>query len=381
MSAFLQQIFELITTNPATWPTTWSWLFQLPVRSRLLSSQLHSGMAAHRRLVAGLSLLLVLRLVLFFTAALSWQGVLFCSLSSAAHRPPNKLPQPGCDHLAVGFPQALPLFRCRGWSNGLACPDFIRDRHGLVEPVRSSFRVQRYLVRHLRGGICRPAAPPWDHCPGHGPASRVGSGSGHVGAALRRAFISPAVPTASGDFAGAVRLTQMAAFALLFTLPQRFTLLESASRQPGSPVSATTRSNQIGLPDCLSFLTLASHPDESSTLPEITRLMAVVMDARVCFLAALSDQPNLLNIKAGYLLPAREKIGEAALSGPLVEAVTGPVHEAALCVFRASTVRSNSAGFEVVLPRSEIGALLASPFRWEINSSPHALVPPHAFVP
>jgi nitrogen-specific signal transduction histidine kinase len=378
MSAFLQQIFELITTNPGNLAYHLVLAFSIVGALQASLGQLQSRLASHRRLVAGLGILLVLRLSLFLMAALSWQGVMF----APHHLPPldrlvNLLSLIAVIWLWI-FPKPTRLGDAATGLLGLLALTLFGiamvwwNQYGPALNYNGAWLDiygEIFAVLLLAAGIfglviLRPVG--W------------GIGLGMLGLLSAGHIAHLLAPLPPGDFPGAVRLTQMAAFPLLFTLPQRFsTLLDTTLRTSYAPDKSGAGAeppSQIGLNDCLSFLTLAAHPEASNTLPEITRVAAGVMDAKVCLLAALSDQPDLLNLKAGYIQPTWEKLDEAAISGQMIETIVSSIKRGRSVRLPASAAAHGATAFEGILPASMVGSLLAAPFKWEEHASPHALI-------
>ena len=81
MSAFLQQVFSLLTTNTGSLAYNLVLAFSIVAALLVAVSQMRSHPALQfalpfRRMLIGLSLLLLLRMVLFLSAGLAWTGLI-----------------------------------------------------------------------------------------------------------------------------------------------------------------------------------------------------------------------------------------------------------------------------------------------------------------
>jgi signal transduction histidine kinase len=376
MSAFLQQIFELITTNPGNLAYHLVLAFSVAGALQASFSQLNSRHASHYRLVAGLVLLLVLRLVLFLAAALAWQGFLI----SPQHLPPlDRLVNLLSLVLIIwlwAFPEPLTLADAAAvllsllvltlfgialvWWNQFGQP---LDYNGTwLDIYGETFAILLLALGLAVLLVRRPNS--W------------GIGLGMFSLLLLGHFSHWLNPLPAGDFAGAVRLTQMAAFTLLFTLPQRFT----------APITAASISTALSTPIlpeperrphlqyCLSFLDRAVSQDRTERLVEAARLVSYLTNANACLLVALSDQPDLLNLRTGFILFRQEEIDEAALTGPLVKTIGSAIKRGRSFRLSQAATASGSSTFESILQPNQIGPLLAVPFQPDGPSFPLALL-------
>ena len=110
-----------------------------------------------------------------------------------------------------------------------------------------------------------------------------------------------------GNFPGAVRLTYMAAFPILMTLPQRFPapVTGPTTIKQHAPVDERRRYST----DPKTFHALLALAGESSAdklSQAITRAIAQTMLADLCFLIYLTDNKNQMQIASGYDLIREE---------------------------------------------------------------------------
>ncbi|MCI0519236.1 MAG: ATP-binding protein [Chloroflexi bacterium] len=279
-----------------------------------LQAALSQWRAAHfpqaRRMALGLGLILALRVGLFVLAGVAWQGL----LNERLVMPPVER---AVDLAAVviliwlwAFPEPLRLADAAAWLLGLlvctiaalnqvwwsgqggasgyngSWADFIN------EVAASALLVIGLALLALR----RPNG--W----GFGAAMLALLLAGHAAYLL--------LPTPAGDFAGLVRLAQVAAYPLLLSLPQRFPVSTAEGARPA--IHAQPERRRLGADPALlgDILAMSAADDPPKARLAVARSLAGSLLADICLLAVPANDKGDLDIAAGYDL-----IRQSALDG------------------------------------------------------------------
>lgn len=142
---------------------------------------------------------------------------------------------------------------------------------------------------------------------------------GHVGQLL--------LPAVKGDYAGLVRLTQVAAFPILLALPQRIQMWGAASGltvRRGS-LSSPPTGNAALVQDALN---LALQTDPAQIGPAAVRLIAQSMLADVCVLITSPDTNSQMSVLYGYDLIREKHIEGINLDGREATAIASALRHA-----------------------------------------------------
>lgn len=173
-------------------------------------------------------------------------------------------------------------------------------------------------------------------------------------------------PDFGNHFAGAVRLTQLMAYPLLLTLPQRFPLYGSLPEaSEGFELTVERRSYSTEPEAFRAFLTLASEQSPAQICPALTRTISHVMLADLSLLVSKANEEGEIFVECGYDL-----IREKAFGGTTIAQETLPVLSAALEKGRplrlpASSTSPDLTGLAEILGLEEAGHLLAAPITLE----------------
>jgi hypothetical protein len=304
MSSQIQQILNILVDYPGnlvyhlilTFSITGAWYLAL-------SQGLHSRRA--RRLALGLSLLLAIRIVLFLGAAAAWPGLLDGYLLPPLDRALTLLslviivwlwafsePQPSADAATIllgVLSLTLLAMALVFWSEQrIFGTKFNGSR--LIPAARA-------IALLLAGSwlvLIRPMS--W----GFGLGMLVVLLAGH---ALYLALTLRG-PTLPGDYAGPVRLFELAGFALLLALPLRVPLPEPEPAP--APGTVERRRYAADLQLVRSLLALVGE-DSGPVCESLTRAVASVMVADVCLLATYGGEAGQVSIDAAMTLSGRSR--------------------------------------------------------------------------
>ena len=314
MNIFLTEIISLLTQPPGNLVyhlvLTFSVAGALQVAlSHWRSSQFPQG----RRMVIGLSLLLVIRVAMFALAGIAWQGL----INEHILLPPVDRAATLISLLVIlwmwCFPEPVRFADAATWLVGLlgltgmvlsvvwwtgqgTALDYNGSWADFIGEVAT-------IVLAFVGGLILLARKP----------NGWGLGLGMVCTALVGHSAYLLLPTPSGDFSGIVRLAQVAYYPFLLALPQRFPL---PSQQAPSPVAPPERRRSAVDPKLLEgILSLGGASDPEQVCQTITSTISTAMLADICLLLTPPDERGELMIQCGYDLIREESLPGTILPG------------------------------------------------------------------
>lgn len=314
METFLQQLFEILKSPAGS--LTYHLVLAFAVAGAFQSSVNHwrqTGFPQGRRMVVGLSLLLVLQLLQFIASAISWQGV----LASEVLLPPLEravvlmsivvtiwlwsFPEPSrladAATLLLGMLViAFFAFSLIWWSGQPGAQFYNQSWLDLAaNGLASTFLVGGLMILLLR----RPNG--W------------WIGLGMLALLLAGHGIRVLAIETGSSFSGLIRLVQMAAFPLLLALPQRFPAPPETLRVEVPVVQPSRRSSD---PQFVLSLMLAVTENSSQTVGfQIARSIAEMMVADLCLLVTPPDGYGQMTVSCGYNLIQEKMVDGFSLDG------------------------------------------------------------------
>jgi signal transduction histidine kinase len=359
MSLFFQQIFELITTNPGN--LAYHLVLAFSITGALQAAIVQwPGSILARRLVTGLGLMLGLRLVLFLAAALSWQNNL---LSSAILPPldrmvtflsliiiiwlwvfpiPHRIP----DATAVILSLLVITLSVTGLIWWLEQGQGIPYNGSWLDIVGESFAVLLLVAGLFLLVVRRPAG--W------------GIGLGMLILLLAGHLAHWFSPLPAGDFSGAVRLSQIAAYALLFALPQQVLQRDisyPASWQTAPQAHAAPGPNQ----HLQTFFDLAAARSPAAVYPAIARLISRLTVSDICLVVLPLEAREQMLLLGGYNLSKEQDITDFTLSGPLCYTIANALRRGRPIRLPSTSTMGDDLGIGQALGFNRLGHLLAAP--------------------
>jgi signal transduction histidine kinase len=301
--SFSQQLLTLLTTSPGNLAYHLVMAFTLMGVLVLSINQWRANRSSEeRRMVVGLALLLGGRMALFLLSTLSLTG--WSNLQNAL---------PPLDRAVTAFSLGVIL-----WLWAFPHPNKVADLVSSLGGIAlfiatllswviwvgsqpsagfNAFWISRgwewlslWLVVAGSGLLVTRKPADW----GMGVSMLGIAGVGHI--------IQLLAPDLSADFAAPVRLTQLAAYPLLFTLPQRFwpPLLAQAD-EFSSHHPASSRKRYDTEPDTLmAFLSLWSEHEPKGLCQAITRSVAHIMLADICLLLSSPNERGEMIFDCAY---------------------------------------------------------------------------------
>jgi signal transduction histidine kinase len=297
MGSFFQPVFTILTTNPGNLAYHLVLAFSIAGALQIALSQARSmDNPQVRRLALGLGLLLVVRLILFAWAGLAWEELFRADLLPPIDRAASLI-----SLLLIAWLWAFPMPQRLGDAAtlllGLLGLTFFVislvwwGEQGSGSLYNGSWPDAAWGIASLAIILLGIALILFQQPAGWGMAlSMLGLlFIGHLGHLL--------APLPEGDYPGAVRLSQMAAYPILLVLTQRVSSRKSivSEHKLGSPASSTLH---MAILDAF-----APHPHGTSldTLhQQITKGVALLMGADACVLVSLAAKQNTMTVKSGY---------------------------------------------------------------------------------
>ncbi len=173
-----------------------------------------------------------------------------------------------------------------------------------------------------------------------------------------------------GDYSGIVRLAYMAAFPILLTLPQRFSIV-SVVEAP-APVKPTIRKQDTqGRPERRRYstdpktfhalLAVAAENNPTKMSQAITRATAQTMLADLCFMIYLTDENKQMVIAGGYDLIREDSLEGGPLSKAAIPMLANSIQRGRPLRLPASSTSADIKGLGDILGLSNPGHLLYVP--------------------
>jgi signal transduction histidine kinase len=361
MGEFFQQIISILTTPPGN--LAYHLVILFSVAGALQAALNHwnsTGFPQGKRMVLGLSLLLVARLALLVGAGIGWQGMfnehlilppldravtlfsLMIIIWLWAFPEPVRMADAAAILLGLLVITLLALDMV-WWSgqgpnisyNG-SWADFIGENLAILLLVIGGLLL---LVRRPNG---------W----GMGLAMLIPAFAGHLAYQL--------LPAPSGDYPGIVRLAQLASYPWLFALPQRFPILSPTAKPAAKPEGG---SSQVGIdPQLLqAYLDLGTASEARGICQAITKAVAHTLMAEITLLISPPTSSGEMIIQCVYDLIREEHREGATLPSRLAPVLGTAIRSAQPLRLPASTTSSDLAVLAKALNLDSAGHLLEAP--------------------
>jgi hypothetical protein len=162
-------------------------------------------------------------------------------------------------------------------------------------------------------------------------------------------FVYLVNPLPQGDYPGFVRITQIAAYPLLLTLPARYGFGGEIESQP--TVRATFHN----------FQTIATSAEPQEVYQSITAIVSQAMKADLCLLISAPDANKNITLFSGFDLIHQEQIGPTTFESKLVPVLSESLRQARPLHLPAEGNIPDLEGLEKILGIPITGALLSTP--------------------
>ncbi len=175
-----------------------------------------------------------------------------------------------------------------------------------------------------------------------------------------------------GEYSGVVRLAYMAAYPILYTLPQRFAVNTVPTQKPETKVSAPAKSKEPRVhgerrkysTDPKTFhamLALAAESTPAKVSQAVTRAIAQTMLSDLCFLIYLTDNNNQMVIAGGYDLIREDILEGGSLNKNNIPMLANSIQRGRPLRMPASSTSADVKGLSDILGLTNPGHLLNVP--------------------
>lgn len=365
MSSYFQEIIALLLNPPGNLVYHLVLVFSLAGALAIaLYNRRSASSSLYTRMIFGLGMVLLLRLMLFVAAGLAWQGVINGSvllppIDRAVNLmslvlivwmwvfpKPNRLGDAATILLAV-LVLTLFVFGLVWWSSQNTQSDFIGswpDTASVMLSIAVSTAGSLMLVFN------RPAG--W------------GFGLGMLFIFLVGDVAYLTYPYPEGDFAGAVRLAQMVAFPMLLMLPLRFSSALVAEQTeteetPSEYIPDPHQTDQSKLYPAL--LALVDEADPEKMYQSIVKLVAREWLADLCLLVSPPGAHGKVEIFCGFDLIQEKLLGTSILNSQAIPVIASALRRGRPLRLPSSSTSPDLAGLGKLLEIKSVGHLLTVP--------------------
>lgn len=368
MNDFLQQITNLLNSDVGG--LTYHLVLAFSIAAALQASLSYSNASntvQRRRMAVGLTLLLVLQVFLFISAILAWQGLII-----------GEIVMPSLDRAVAllslitivwlwAFPKAVRMADAATLLLGLLAVILVVlstiwwVEQGSALPYNGSYpdlitSVSAIAISVFGIFILILQKP-----------SGWGYGISMLALVLIGYCIHLLVPS-SGDYSGAVRLTQMAAFPLLLLLPQRL-LVSSATVLPMAAVEEKNgwdawlekRPSYTDPKVLHALLNLTSETDLERICFEITSTICRIMEADICLLVSPPDDGGNLAVHCCFDLANEVTVDDLILESEKFPELSTSMRLGRVCHLESESSSPDIAGLSGVLKIEKTGNVLLVP--------------------
>lgn len=172
-------------------------------------------------------------------------------------------------------------------------------------------------------------------------------------------------PLPQGNFPGIVRLTQIAAYPLLLTLPSRFSLGGEYTESAALGIDPEIYQN---------FKMIITSSEPLEVCQAVTAMVSHALSADLCLLISPPDAKKNISLYCGYNLSRQGKIGAATFNSVLVPVLSESLRQGRPLHLPAEGNIPDLAGFEKILNLSISGSLLSAPILTNSGDLDKALV-------
>ena len=360
MGAFFQQVFNLLTTE--TGSLTYNLVLAFSIASALQISYSYwrsTGSPQARRLVVGLGLLLGLRLALWVSAGLGWQGLFNASLVlPPLERAVNLLsllvivwlwafPEPSrYADLATALVGMLIVTLSILGVLWLASAPESQSFNGSVLDTINNLAA---LVLIASGGLILILRRPdgWT------------IGLSMLGLLAAGQVVSLVYLESGGDYSGPLRLFQMIAYPLLLFLPQRVTV------EPHRPLPILlSKKESLPATDIQvlhSALAVAGESEPEKIGQALTRAVAEGMQADLCLLVSIASDQGQFSIQYSYDQTRGQNLPGLSLDNRLVPDLVAALTQGRPLRLAESSTSPDLFSLSRVLDLNQSGSLLVAP--------------------
>jgi signal transduction histidine kinase len=359
MATFIDQVLTILTTSPGNLTYHLVLAFTIAATFQVsLPLVKREEFPQGRRLLTGLALLLLARLLLFFVSIWAWQSVSplpdtpFAILDRAITAlslviivwllafPEPSHPADNAFTLLGLLTIILFILSLIWWSNNGQLTPF---NSSLADVLWQTFTI--FLI--YLGGMLLVV-----HLP-------VGWGIAMVflGIMFGGHLIHLVSPMPDSDYPGIVRLAQMAAYPLLFFLPQRYPLTYSKHQATSLPVQNSTHNTLLDEKTIQSIRDLATKNEPTVLYQSLTHTIAHLISVDACLLISTNPHENRITVEYGYDFIREETMPESS-----IEFYQAPFLAKAINIEQPLRMPANDASVDQISLGSALDLSTSGPF-------------------
>lgn len=177
-------------------------------------------------------------------------------------------------------------------------------------------------------------------------------------------------------YSGMIRITQMAAYPLLMTLPFRFALskpTQISETEEGQDKQERRRSS-VDLPVLATILDFSSQLEPQEIRQNIVKLTSHAMIADICLLIEAPDSQGNVNVLSGFDLIRQEHFPQFSVKSNKIPLLSTFIRREQTLHLPASSTSRDLINLSQFLQISRSGHLLATPIKIPGSETPKALV-------
>jgi hypothetical protein len=172
-------------------------------------------------------------------------------------------------------------------------------------------------------------------------------------------------PQPVGSFPGIIRLSQIAAFPILLTLPTRFSWASETDLQPSPGLEPATYEN---------IKKIATGSDPLEVCQAVTAIVSQALQAEWCLLVSPPDNNMHVNLICGYDLERGENTGAATFDSQLIPVLSEALRQGRPLHLPSEGNIPDLEGFGRILSITAAGSMLSAPILTRSGKIDKALV-------
>lgn len=201
-------------------------------------------------------------------------------------------------------------------------------------------------------------------------------GAGMIGLLGLGHVLALMLPPTNGTFPGAVRLVQLAAYPLLFSLPERFSSYSKAPAEQEETAVQERERRRSGLSLSLleTILDFSSSSHQKENHQHIAKLVSQVLIADICLLIDSPDDKGSIEILAGFDLIREEYFKSSTIDSKSIPLLSTYIRQGKLLHLPASSTSRDLINLTQILQLGQSGHLLACPLQPQGRDKPLGIV-------
>jgi signal transduction histidine kinase len=182
------------------------------------------------------------------------------------------------------------------------------------------------------------------------------------------------LPDLENDYSGLIRISQMAAYPLLMTIPFRYALAKPAQIKEGEQEKQARRRSSIDLPVLSAILDFSSQLEPKTFHKNIVKLTSYAMVADICLLIEAPDPQGNVNVLQGFDIIRQDYIPHFSVQSNKIPLLSTFIRREQTLHLPASSTSRDLINLSHFLQIRRSGHLLSTPIKLPHSKTPKALV-------